>query len=158
MAIMKKILTALSLSALLLVTGCSTPAPAGQNTDGGATGEQAQPEVQEAPAAPVDLTGTWKQTNSADEERYQEAEISGDTMTINWISPDTRSLYWAGTYVAPTEPGDSHTWESENDTSQTDTALLASTSATKEFSYENGVLSYEVSALGTTTIVKLEKQ
>ena len=39
-----------------------------------------------------------------------------------------------------------------------DSALLASGDETKTFTYENGILSYEASALGTTTTVKMERQ
>ena len=50
---------------------------------------------------PADLTGTWKQTNSNDPSSYMEATISGDTIEVNWIGTDTKSLYWKGTYQAP---------------------------------------------------------
>lgn len=36
--------------------------------------------------------------------------------------------------------------------------MLASSDDTKTITYQDGVLSYEVSVLGTTTKVKLEKQ
>ena len=36
--------------------------------------------------------------------------------------------------------------------------MLASSDATKAFKYENGVLSYEASAMGTTTTVKMERE
>ena len=71
---------------------------------------------------------------------------------------DTKSLYWSGTYEAPTEATENYTWDSVNDTSKTANALLASGDETKTFTYENGVLSYEASALGTTTTVKMERQ
>lgn len=121
---------------------------------GGDGGEQAETE----PAQPLDLTGDWEQTNKNSETDYMEATISGETITINWVfeEDDTTALYWAGTYVAPTEPKEEYSWTSENDTSQTDTALMASTSATKEFTYQNGVLSFEASALGVTTTVEME--
>ena len=109
---------------------------------------------------PLSLTGTWKQSNSNSEDSYQEATIEGDTIAINWVSNggDTKSLYWAGTYVAPTEATESYTWDSVNDKEQTTNAMLASGDDTKTFSYENGVLSYEASALGTTTTIKMERQ
>lgn len=121
---------------------------------GGDGGEQAETE----PAQPLDLTGDWEQTNKNSETDYMEATISGETITINWVfeEDDTTALYWAGTYVAPTEPTEEYSWTSENDASQTDTALMASTSATKEFTYQNGVLSFEASALGVTTTVEME--
>lgn len=108
----------------------------------------------------ADLTGTWKQTNSGSEDSYQEATISGDTIEIYWVSDggDTKSLYWAGTYEAPSEPVDSYSWDSVNDKSKTDGALLASGDDTKTITFESGELSYSASALGTTTTVRLEKQ
>jgi len=38
------------------------------------------------------------------------------------------------------------------------TAMMASTDETKEFTIDNGELSYEVGMMGTTTVVRLEKQ
>lgn len=109
---------------------------------------------------PVDLTGEWIQSNSSSKDSWQEATISENEIEINWITDngDTKSLYWDGTYTAPTETGDSYSWISENDTSKTTSALLASTDKTKQFKYENGTISYEVSALGTMTTVKLERK
>lgn len=114
--------------------------------------------AQEEPKEPLDLYGTWKQVDAGDS--YQEAVIEGDTITINWVSDggETTSLYWAGTYTAPDTTDDSYSWTSENDTEKTSKALMASSDETKDFTYENGDLSYEVSAMGTTTTVHLEKQ
>lgn len=107
---------------------------------------------------PADLTGTWVQTNSNSKDSYQEAVISDGYIEINWIGVDTKSLYWAGDYVAPTTADEPYVWTSTNDKSKTDTALLASTADTKEFTYEDGELSYEASALGTTMTVRMERQ
>lgn len=109
---------------------------------------------------PLNLTGTWTQTNSNSEDMYQEANISGDAMEIYWVSNngDTKDLYWAGTFTAPSESTDEYTWTSENDTNKTEAALLASTADTKEFTYKNGEITYEASAMGSTTTVRLEKQ
>ena len=114
----------------------------------------------EVPAEPADLTGEWKQVNSNSADGWQEATIEGETITIYWVynSGDTKSLYWAGTYVAPTTIDEPYSWDSENDHSQTDSSLLASGDDTKTITYENGELSYSASALGTTTTVRLEKQ
>lgn len=108
---------------------------------------------------PADLSGTWKQSNSASEDAYQEAAISGDTIKINWVSDGgtTTSLYWSGTYDAPAEPG-SHTWDSVRNEDETAAAMLASQDDSKTFAYEDGVISYEASALGTTTVIELERE
>jgi hypothetical protein len=107
-----------------------------------------------------DLTGEWKQSNSKSDDTYQAATISGDTIEIYWVSDngDTKSLYWAGSFIAPTTADEPYIWNSENDHSKTDSAMLASGDDTKTMTYQNGILSYEASAMGTTTKVKLEKQ
>lgn len=147
-------------------TGETTQAPA-EETNPATTGEttpaagepsqSAQPEVQ---PTPVDLTGEWKQTNSAPDDAWQAAALKGDTIEINWVSGggDTTSLYWAGSIEIPADAGNAFTWTSNNDHSKTDGAILASNDDTKDFTYDNGVISYKVSALGTTTTVKLERQ
>ena len=107
-----------------------------------------------------DLTGEWKQANSKSDDSYQAATISSNTIEIYWVSDngDTKSLYWAGSLVTPTTSDEPYIWDSENDHSKTDSAMLASSDDTKTMAYQKGVLSYEASAMGTTTTVKLEKQ
>ena len=128
--------------AIIFITGCSSKST---NT---------------APKKIPNLIGEWKQSNSDSEDSYQAATIKGDTIEIFWVSDngDTKSLYWAGTFTAPTSSDEPYTWDSVNDRSKTDMALLASTADTKTMKYEKGIISYEASALGTTTTIKLEKQ
>ena len=149
---MKKLVVMVAACALALaLAGCGSgettpPAEGSDNT-----------EIVE-PAQPADLSGTWVQVNKESEGSYQEAVISGDTIEVNWISPDTKSLYWAGTFVAPTTADEPYVWTSENDTEKTSVAILASTAETKDFTYADGQLSYEVTALGVTKTVRMEKQ
>ncbi|MCR6711195.1 MAG: hypothetical protein NVV57_00245 [Demequina sp.] len=163
---MKKLIAPLAIIATLALAGCSSSDDPTQ-----ASGESAQPtatapaqQEQTSPAeteqAAPDLTGTWKQTNSNSETDYQQATITDDTISIDWVSDDgdTTSIYWVGTFVAPTDAADSFVVTSERDKEATDTALLASTDDTKDFTFEDGVLSYKLSALGTTMTVKMEKQ
>lgn len=112
----------------------------------------------EEPEEPTDLTGTWK--SEENDGSYQEAVITTDRIEINWVSGggDTKSIYWIGTYEAPTEAVDEYSWTSERNKEETDTALLASTDDTKDFTYKDGVISYEASALGTTKTVELTKE
>lgn len=113
----------------------------------------------EEPKKPADLTGEWKQTNSKSEDSWQAANITADTIEVYWVTDggETSALYWAGTYVAPTTADEPYSWESINDKEKTGMALLASGDDTKKFTYEKGEISYSVSALGTTTTVKLGK-
>lgn len=141
---MKKKALAMVFAAFMLLAGCG-----GNNTTS---------ETADAPATLPDLTGTWVQVNSSSEDSYQEATITEDTITINWVSPGSKALYWAGTFEAPTTADEPYTWDSVNDTEQTATALLASGDETKTFTYQDGQISYDATALGVTTTVRLEKQ
>lgn len=145
------------LAALTLLTAVafgSTACSSGANTN--EPGSSAAQPTTEAPK-PVDLAGEWKQTNSNSPDSFQTATITGDTIEVYWVATDTKSLYWAGTVVAPADASQSFTWDSANDTSKTESAIMASGDATKTFTYENGELSYEVTALGTTMTVRLER-
>ena len=141
---MKKKALAMVFAAFMLLAGCG-----GNNTTS---------ETADAPATLPDLTGTWVQVNSSSEDSYQEATITEDTITINWVTPDSKALYWGGTFEAPTTADEPYTWDSVNDTEQTATALLASGDETKTFTYQDGQISYDATALGVTTTVRLEKQ
>lgn len=140
----------------LSAVGCSSAEPSASSSNSAETPAAEQTEV--APA-PVNLDGEWKQNNSNDPENsWQAATITGNTIEVYWVSDagDTKSLYWAGTVEVPAE-GDSFAFDSVNDTTKTDSAMLASGDATKTFTYENDELSYEVTALGTTMTVRLSR-
>lgn len=124
-----------------------------------ACGNSGNADTPNDPPAPPDLTGEWKQINSNSDESWQSAEITESTIEVYWVTDngDTKSLYWSGTFVAPETADEPYTWASENDHDKTDMALLASGDDTKEFTYEGEQISYSVTALGTTTTVRLEK-
>ncbi len=151
----KKILTAMIAAAILaMLTACGGTA----STDNGSAENTASQKAKEK--QPADLTGDWKQVNSSSDDSYQQATISGDTIEIYWVSDnsDTKSLYWAGSFEAPTTADEPYSWESKNDHDKTDSALMASSDDTKKFTYEKNQISYEASALGTTATIRLEKQ
>jgi hypothetical protein len=142
---------------ITLFTGCSTsPTSSGNGDNNTASSMKSKTNEKQIP----DLTGEWKQSNSKSDGTYQLAKISADTLEIYWVSDngDTKSLYWAGSLIAPTTADEPYTWDSKNDHIKTDSSMLASSADTKTMTYQNGVLSYEASAMGTTTKVKLEKQ
>lgn len=105
--------------------------------------------------ATSDLSGTWASEKSGDS--YQEAVITDSYIEINWVTADSKSLYWAGSYTAPESSVTEYSWTSENDKEKTGSALLASGDDTKAFTYKDGVISYEASAMGTTKTMKLTK-
>lgn len=151
-AMVKKKIAPVALATILALTGCA-------GTTANSTGAPASSQpTQEAPKPPV-LSGSWKQENSASKTSYQQATITADKMTIEWVSDggNTTSTYWVGTYKAPTDAKEPYAWTSTRDVEAARSALLASSDATKDFTYEGGAISYKVSALGTTTTVKLKK-
>lgn len=150
---MKKRMLALVFACFML----TLPLTACGGNASSSTGADTAAQQEEAPQPP-DLTGEWVQVNSNAEDSYQTATITDDTITVNWVMPDTTALYWAGSFEAPTTADEPYTWDSANDTEQTANALLASPDETKTFTYEDGQISYSVSAMGVTTTVKLEKK
>lgn len=166
---MKKIAAIAAAGALALaLAGCTgTEAQEAQEQPQAAPAEQSAAPQQEATAKEepkaeaLNLDGTWKSIDNESDDAWQEAVIDGDTITIDWVSDggDTKSLYWAGT-VDSTDGKtveDVFAWDSVNDTEQTSKAILASGDETKAFTYQDGQISYEASAMGTTKTVRLER-
>ena len=121
----KLLIMLLSLSVLAGITACGSEnkeeAPKSKSKEESVDVSDESAQVTEEP---TDLTGTWK--SEANEGSWMEAVISADTISIDWISDDgdTRSIYWIGTYAAPTEYVDDYTWTSERDKEQTDSKRL----------------------------------
>lgn len=141
----KLLICLLSLGMITGLTGCTS-----------SEGTPEKQKEQEEKKEPTDLTGTWASENQ--EGSYQEAIITNDKIEINWISPDSKALYWVGTYQAPNENVNEYSWTSTGDLETMQSALMASQDETKDFIYKNGVISYEVSALGVTKTIELKKQ
>lgn len=142
----KKLFLTATTATMLLLAACGNT----ETTSTNGTTTEATTE------APTDLTGTW--ASEPNEGSYQEAVITENTIEINWVSEDTTALYWSGTYTAPDSAVNEYTWTSERDKEKTDTALMASGDDTKEFTYKDGVISYEVSMMGVTKTIELEKK
>ena len=125
--------------------GCSNSNPASDSTES---------KSQEVP----NLVGEWKESETEPGDMYHIATITESTIEIYWYTEEdsTKALYWAGTFEPPTTSGP-YSWVSNNDVNQTESAILASSSPTKEFTFKDGIISYEASALGITTTIKLEK-
>lgn len=149
---MKKIAIALSLAALLIVPSCAKPEPDQPVTDAPAQ----TPGEAEAAAQPYTFSGTYTEENADPASTYMRAEISGDAIEISWImnGGETVSLYWAGTFVQPTGAED-YTFDSENNTEKTGSALLASGDPTKAMTVSGQSVSFSVTAMGATRTVRL---
>ena len=150
----KKIAVAVAGAALALTLGACSGQPQGNATNQ----QQAAPVEQKKP---LDLTGKWHATNSADESSVTfEAEIKDNVITIYFVDKkaDTKSLYWQGTAPAPDTTDDKYNFTSQADTDALSKSLFGSQDKTKDFKYENGVLSFDFSALGTTKTIKMERE
>lgn len=158
MALHRAVAAALIAASFFVTVGCTSSADGTTDAPASETPSAEQDAPEEAPE-PVSLVGEWTQTNANSDENYQAATITADAIEVYWIADggDTRSLYWAGTAEVHADAGDSFSWDSVNDTSKTDGALLASGDDSKTFTYEDGELSFEVTAMGTTTTVRLAR-
>lgn len=125
-------------------------------------GEDPAPAEGDTQEEPLDLTGMWTMTNgNQDAEATMEAKITENEIEIVFVIEGEDPgwdewLYWSGSYAAPTEPGDSYSWTSEAD-GKAESALLGSSDETKEFSYESGVLSFDVTMDGQTITAEMER-
>ena len=150
----KKIITAGPGVALVLTLGACF----GQAQSTSTSTQESTPAEQKKP---LDLSGKWHATNSGDEAAAtMEAEIKDETITIYLVNKkeDTKMLYWQGTVPTPDTTEDKYDFTSEADTEALSQSLLGSQDKTKNFKYENGVLSFDFTALGTTKTIKMEKE
>ena len=107
------------------------------------------------PKEPPVLTGDWKEKGNGS--TYQYAIITDDAMEIYSVSNDTKSLYWAGTFVPPETAEEPYTWVSEADQVKMSNKLFTSNLEQKEFTYQKGVISYTTSILGVEAKRQLTK-
>lgn len=146
---MKRLLVLL-LSVLMVISlfGCGSSTPTTNESSG-----SAESETEEEATEPLDLTGNWEQANKG--ETFMSSHIEGNTIEVYWMMEDGKYLYWAGNYDAPTEDTKEYSWTSNNDTVKTGSAILASTAETKEFTYKNDRIVFDVSVQGQTSTIEL---
>lgn len=83
------------------------------------------------------------------------AEVKDGDIEIHFESDDTKALYWSGTFPKTFEDGE---FESTGDTEAMFASLMGSSDETKTFTFKDGKIIYEVSAMGVTKTVKLERK
>lgn len=96
----------------------------------------------------TDLTGKW---TTRDTNPRMTAEIVDDKITVNMISPEAHLIYWYGSYTEPTHGS------FVSNAIKLD-ILVLSTLSTKEFSYEDGKISFRMTISGVTKNVVMERQ
>ncbi len=104
---------------------------------------------------PLDLTGLWIQENR-DESSYMVATVRNDgKIGVFFILEGDEEpwTYWVGTYDSPTSSDEVYSWISNN--TYDGNGLFASSDETKEFTYDNGKLSYPITIQGESGFITL---
>lgn len=140
-----------------------TPAPAGAGSYTPDAQEQAAYTAAPMPSSAVVarsqkiMDGTWVQQGAADLQNYMDAVIHDGVIEVTYHlnHEELATPFWVGTFEAKTG-NFSHI--SHVDRAKLKHAPYASDKETKEFTMENGVLSFPMTYEGATRIIHLEKQ
>ena len=103
------------------------------------------------------MDGTWVQQGAADLQNYMDAVIHDGIIEVTYHlnHEELATPFWVGTFEAKTG---NFTYVSRVDRAKLSRAPYASDKETKEFTMENGVLSFPMTFEGATRIIHLEKQ
>ena len=140
-----------------------TPAPAGA---GSYTPDAQEPAAYTAAPMPSSaavarsqkiMDGTWVQQDSTNLENYMDAVIHDGIIEVTYHlnHEELATPFWAGTFEAKTG---NFSYISHVDRAKLKHAPYASDKETKEFTMEDGVLSFPMTFEGATRIIHLEKQ
>ncbi|AOX64813.1 hypothetical protein BJK06_02605 [Curtobacterium sp. BH-2-1-1] len=147
---------------VVLLAGCSTLSTSEKTPEAVRATGASSPTPSPTPEAvkPPELAGEWKQNNSASADGWMTATITANTITANFVTNggDTTSLFWAGSFTPPSDDSSPYVWTSSRDEAATESALLASTDATKDFSYEDSEISFPVTIAGSTATVRMSRE
>ncbi len=103
------------------------------------------------------MDGTWVQQDSTNLENYMDAVIHDGVIEVTYHlnHEELATPFWVGTFEAKTG---NFSYISRVDRAKLKHAPYASDKETKEFTMENGVLSFPMTFEGATRIIHLEKQ
>lgn len=140
-----------------------TPAPAGAGSYTPDAQEQAAYTAAPMPSSAAVarsqkiMDGTWVQQGAADLQNYMDAVIHDGVIEVTYHlnHEELATPFWVGTFEAKTG---NFSYISHVDRVKLSHAPYASDKETKEFTVENGVLSFPMTFEGATRIIHLEKQ
>ena len=103
------------------------------------------------------MDGTWVQQGAVDLENYMDAVIHDGVIEVTYHlnHEELATPFWVGTFEAK---GGNFSYVSHVDRAKLARAPYASDKETKEFTMEDGVLSFPMTFEGATRIIHLEKQ
>ena len=136
----------------------ATPAPDNTNDqEPAASDATAIPSSVLATRSTASADGTWVQQDSTNLENYMDAVIHDGVIEVTYHlnHEELATPFWVGTFEAK---DGNFSYISRVDRAKLSHAPYASDKETKEFTVENGVLSFPMTYEGATRIVHLEKQ
>ena len=133
-----------AIAALFAFTGCSSEEPATAETSK-IEANTTDPKT----TAPANLDGRWIAEGF-------EAVITPDLIEIQMVdnTTDTRGLYWLGTFPLD----NTNTILSVADTTALEMSLLGSSETQKLFTIEGDTIQFEMSMMGITQTITLNRQ
>lgn len=135
-----------------------TPAPDNtSNQEPAASAATAVPSSVLATRSTASADGTWVQQDSTNLENYMDAVIHDGIIEVTYHlnHEELATPFWVGTFEAK---DGNFSYISRVDHAKLSHAPYASDKETKEFTMENGVLSFPMTFEGATRIIHLEKQ
>ena len=135
-----------------------TPAPDNtSNQEPASPAPTAVPSSVLATRATASADGTWVQQGAADLENYMDAVIHDGVIEVTYHlnHEELATPFWVGAFEAKTG---NFTYVSRVDRAKLARAPYASDKEAKEFTMEDGVLSFPMTYEGATRIIHLEKQ
>ena len=135
-----------------------TPAPDSMSSqEPAASTATAVPSSVLATRSTASADGTWVQQGAADLENYMDAVIHDGVIEVTYHlnHEELATPFWVGTFEAK---GGNFSYVSHVDRAKLARAPYASDKETKEFTMEDGVLSFPMTYEGATRIIHLEKQ
>ena len=135
-----------------------TPAPDNtSNQEPALPAATAVPSSVLATRATASADGTWVQQGATDLENYMDAVIHDGVIEVTYHlnHEELATPFWVGTFEAK---AGNFTYVSRVDRAKLARAPYASDKEAKEFTMENGVLSFPMTYEGATRIIHMEKQ
>lgn len=135
-----------------------TPAPDNtSNQEPATSAATAVPSSVLATRSTASADGTWVQQDSTNLENYMDAVIHDGVIEVTYHlnHEELATPFWVGTFEAK---DGNFSYISHVDRAKLARAPYASDKETKEFTMENGVLSFPMTFEGATRIIHLEKQ
>lgn len=112
---------------------------------------------------PPNLNGIWVSSeNSDDGTAWIEAQIQNNIINIWFVGDDgeTDSLYWHGSFKNPETAETPYIFTSDaiNDSSTSGLNITLSSESSKEFTYDNDQITFDMTMLGVTKTIHLKKE